>query len=63
MNLDNVSTINIAKILVSYGWTKHIETKFHFLREEVNKGKLRLAHCKSKNQIVDIFFYQIVKKR
>ncbi|RDY09536.1 hypothetical protein CR513_06081, partial [Mucuna pruriens] len=41
----------------SYGsWkNKHIETKYHFLHYQVNKGRLKLCFCKSKLQVVDIF--------
>ena len=41
--IDNKSTINLAKNLVSHGRSKHIETIFHFLREQVNNGKLEMT--------------------
>lgn len=36
--IDNKSTVNLAKNLVSHGRNRHIETKFHFLRDQVTKG-------------------------
>lgn len=31
--VDNKSTIDVAKHLVAHGRSKHIETKYHFLRD------------------------------
>ena len=52
--MDNKYDINLAKHLVSYGRSKHIETKFHFLRELVNHGRIDVMYCKTKMQVVDI---------
>ena len=53
--VDNQSTINLAKNSISHGRSKHIETKFHFLREQVGKGKLEVKHCNTKKKVTDIF--------
>lgn len=53
--MDNKSTINLAKHLAAHGGSKHIETQFYFLRDQVNKGKLILEYCKTELQVVDIF--------
>ncbi|RDX88897.1 Copia protein, partial [Mucuna pruriens] len=34
---------------------KHIESQFHFLREQVNKENLKLEYCNTKEKIADIF--------
>ncbi|KAG4961707.1 hypothetical protein JHK82_038393 [Glycine max] len=52
--VDNKSTIALAKNPVSHGRSKHIDTKFHFLRDQVNKGKVKLKHCKIEVQLADI---------
>ena len=49
------SSINLAKNPMAYGRSKHIETQFHFLRDQVSKGKLSLAYCKSEQQLVRAF--------
>ncbi|WJX72888.1 hypothetical protein P8452_56724 [Trifolium repens] len=54
MNIDNMSAINLAKNPVSHGRSKHIEMRFHYLREQVSNGKLVLKHCRSEDQIADI---------
>jgi hypothetical protein len=40
--MDNKSAIDLAKHLIAHGRSKHIETRFHFLRHQVNKEKLEL---------------------
>ncbi|WJX17846.1 hypothetical protein P8452_07710 [Trifolium repens] len=54
LKIDNKSAINLAKNPVSHGKSKHIETRFHFLRDQVNKGKLKLEYCSTDNQQADI---------
>ena len=54
LQVDNKSTIDLARNLVSHGHSKHIETKFHFLRDQVNKGRIRLKHCGTDLQLADI---------
>jgi hypothetical protein len=38
LKIDNKSAINLAMNHVSHGKNKHIETKFHFLRDQVTNG-------------------------
>lgn len=35
--VDNKSATRLAKNLVSYGRSKHIETKFHYIRKQLDK--------------------------
>jgi hypothetical protein len=39
---------------VFHGKSKHIDVKFHFLRDLVNDGVIKLSYCASENQIADI---------
>ena len=54
MKIDNMSVINLAKNLIAHGRSKHIEMRFHYLREQVADGKMNLKHCRTENQIADI---------
>ncbi|PNY02829.1 copia protein [Trifolium pratense] len=54
LNFDNKSAISFAKNPIAHGRSKHIETKYHFLRDQVSKGKLNVMHCKTEIQIADI---------
>jgi len=50
----NNSTIQLSKNLVFHGMNKHIDVRFHFLRDMVNNGSIELKHCSSQSQVADI---------
>ncbi|XP_019094804.1 PREDICTED: putative F-box protein At1g20795 [Camelina sativa] len=52
---DNTSAIKLSKNPVFHGRCKHIGVRFHFLRELVRDGVIRLEHCGSQEQVADIF--------
>nr|CAD41183.2 OSJNBb0002J11.7 [Oryza sativa Japonica Group] len=52
---DNTSVINIAKNPVQHSRTKHIDIRFHFLRDRVEKGDVELQFLDIKLQLADIF--------
>jgi hypothetical protein len=54
MKIDNMSAINLAKNMIAHGRSKHIEMRFHYLREQVADGKMNVEHYRTENQIVDI---------
>ena len=35
--------------------SKHIDIRYHFLRDQVGKNMIKLEYCKSEDQIADIF--------
>jgi hypothetical protein len=53
LQIDNKSAINLAKNPVLHGRSKHIEARFHFLREQVNQGSLDVRHCATDAQVAD----------
>lgn len=52
---DNSSTIQLSKHPMFHGKSKHIEVRFHYLRDLVSGGMVRLSYCSTENQIADIF--------
>ena len=52
--VNNVSTINLAKNPILHGRSKHIETWFHFLKDQVNKRKIEVLSLKLKDQVTSI---------
>jgi len=52
---DNTSAINISKNHVHHTRTKHIDIRHHFLRDHLEKGNIMLEHCRTEDQIADIF--------
>lgn len=54
MMCDNNSTIKLSKNPVMHGRSKHIDVRFHFLRNLTKEGTIELVHCKSQDQLADI---------
>ncbi|KAB2636175.1 hypothetical protein D8674_026709 [Pyrus ussuriensis x Pyrus communis] len=52
---DNISTIKLSRNPVLHGRSKHIDVRFHFLRNLVKDEVLELVHCSSLEQVADIF--------
>ena len=52
--VDNKSAISLVKNSVHHERSKHIDTRFHFIREHIKKGDVELV-VKTHEQIADIF--------
>lgn len=52
---DNRSAIALTRNPVFHGISKHIDIKFHYIRDLVTEGEILLDFCKSEDQIADIF--------
>ena len=51
---DNQGCIALARNPVNHARTKHIDIRHHFIREAINKGKINLKYCPTKEMIADI---------
>lgn len=51
---DNISAIKLSKNPVMHGRSKHIDVRFHFLRDLVKNGVVELIQCSIREQLVDI---------
>eukprot|EP00253_Pinus_taeda_P011792 PITA_11792 len=51
---ENSSTIALSKNSVFHKRTKHIDTRFHYIRELVSNGEIALEHCRTHEQVADI---------
>jgi len=60
---DTKSAINLAKHRASHGRSKHIETRFHYIHEQVSSGKLIVEHCRSEVQLVHIMTKALKNER
>ena len=45
----------MSKNPVHHSRTKHIDIRHHFLLDHVEKGNIELTHCRTEDQIADIF--------
>jgi predicted aldo/keto reductase-like oxidoreductase len=52
---DNESAIHMADNLVEHRRTKHIDIRYHFLRDHQQKGDIKIAYVSTHNQLADIF--------
>jgi hypothetical protein len=52
---DNESAIRMADNPVEHSRTKHIDIRYHFLRDHQQKGDMEIAYVSTHNQLADIF--------
>ncbi|GAU43961.1 hypothetical protein TSUD_283880 [Trifolium subterraneum] len=53
IHCDNSSSIKLSKNPILHGRCKHIDVRFHFLRDLTKDGVIELVHCKSQDQLAD----------
>ncbi len=51
---DNQSAMAIAKNPQFHGRSKHIGIKYHFVRDQVSEGNVKLKYCPTKDMIADM---------
>jgi hypothetical protein len=52
---DNESAIHMADNPVEHSRTKHIDIRYHFLRDHHQRGDIKIAYVSTKEQLADIF--------
>ncbi len=53
--MDNTAAISMATANGPTTRSKHIDSKAHFLREQLKKGTIRTIYVQSNQQIADLF--------
>ena len=53
--IDSTSAIRIIQNPVQFSKTKHIEIRYHFIRDCYEKGKIEVKYVPTTNQIADVF--------
>lgn len=51
---DNNSTIKLSKNIGMHGICKHMDVRFHFLRDLTKDGKIETSHCITEEQLADV---------
>ncbi|KAL0537452.1 hypothetical protein IC582_026430 [Cucumis melo] len=54
IHYDNTSTIKLSRNPVLHERSKHIDIRYHYLRDFINDGIINLSYCKSEDQVTDI---------
>jgi hypothetical protein len=52
---DNISVVYLSTNPVQHQRTKHVKIDFHFVREKVVIGQVRVLHVPTTSQFTDIF--------
>ena len=52
--IDNASTLKIIAKKTHAGMTRHIDLRYHAIREAVKSGRIRCKHLTTANMIADI---------
>ena len=60
---DNQGTIAVARNPVSHSRTKHIDIKFHYVREALEDGIIDLIYCPTEQMTADILTKPLARKQ
>ncbi|XP_062197279.1 secreted RxLR effector protein 161-like [Phragmites australis] len=52
--VDNKSALELCKNPVHHGRSKHIDTRFHFIRECVSEERMNIDHVRTEEQVANI---------
>jgi hypothetical protein len=55
IKIDNQGAMNLAKNPVHHQRSKHIDIKYHFIRSEIQEGRINLEYIPSEENIADVF--------
>jgi hypothetical protein len=55
VNVDNVGTIFVAENSSATKHTRHIDARYHFVREYIIDGQIKITFVMSKNNLADMF--------
>ena len=60
---DNQGTIAIGKNPVAHARTKHIDIRYHYVSEAVQKGIMGLQYCPTKDMVADLLTKSLPRGR
>lgn len=63
MYVDNQSAIKLVKNSEYHKRTKHIDIKYHFIREKLEEKVFRLEYVSTEDQMADVFTKPLSKNR
>ena len=56
VHCDNQSGIRLSKNLVFHDRSRHIDIRYHFLRDCVKKGTIQIEYIQADEQVANIFY-------
>jgi hypothetical protein len=63
LKIDNQSAIQLSRNPVFHDRSKHIDTKYHFIRQCVKENRVRVEHVDTTNQLADILTKSLGRDR
>jgi hypothetical protein len=63
LKVDNKSAISLSKNPVYHERSKHIDVRYHFVRECVEAGKIDLSYVRTEEQLADILTKSLGKAK
>ena len=60
---DNQGAITLVKDNKFYSWTKHIDLRYHFVREAVEDNKIRFKYIPTDENVANIFTKALLRPR
>lgn len=63
LKVDNQSAIQLSKNPVFHDRSKHIDTKYHFIRECIEEGRVTVEFVDTGNQVADILTKSLARDR
>jgi hypothetical protein len=54
LKIDNQAAISLCKNPVHHERSKHIDTRFHYIRDCVEEGMIKVQHMNTNDQLADI---------
>ncbi|BBH04777.1 BURP domain-containing protein, partial [Prunus dulcis] len=63
LHCDSISAIAITKNPVFHQKTKHIDRRYHFIKDALQEGIVDLIYCPTNEQLADIFTKALAKDR
>ena len=59
---DNTGTIQVSRDPAQHWKLKHIDTKYHFIRDNMQDGKVRIKYIGTADNLADIFTKPVGKE-
>ncbi len=60
---DNQGSISLAKNPTHHSRTKHIDVQYHFIREKLDMGVIRLEYCPTEHMVADVLTKGLTRDR
>jgi hypothetical protein len=62
VHVDNIGAIYLSKTATGSNRTKHVDTRYHFVREYVDKGVLKIIYVQSRENDADVMTKNLPEK-